>query len=228
MNYDDKLKSLLRERQLAERKKLPVNFILGPGKVGFWSKILAGRRQYEVLAAKERWGNLLLNSLNPPPQTDEEQRLSDQNRSLAQIDAEIAAIPPVSVDRHDYAPNSLPSVDGRVIVMRRIKKVPSPYSYEPKFQDKFEITTYPYVHDGLAAALGLVAANRQTSLSIDEDGRMFPMRSHFSFTEEQNHDQAIRADVGGRHFRLKLVLSKPLFSALVECLPDPEKRRTHQ
>ena len=229
MDYEDKLKSLLRELELAQRKKPDPRIFEGPDKGGLWRKIFSGRPRSEALAAKDRWANHILDALYPPPLTNEELRLDEQNRTLEEIKADIDAIPPVSVHQRVYAPNCLPTAEGKVIVMGEIKKEPHAFSGRPKIRDKYQIQVknHPSAFEGLARALRSEVANRQTKLSIEEDGRRFPVRSQSSFIEEQNHDTALRADLDGRHFCLKLVLSKPLFAALQECLPRPASCRPY-
>lgn len=224
MNNEEKLKFLLRERELAQRKAPDPRIFSGPDNGGFWRKLLTRRPLSEAQALMEQWSQHLLDSFHPAPQTSDEQRISDRNRTVADIDADIAAIPPVTVDRHDHAPVDLPSLRGKAIVMRGLRKEPSAYADNPRFRNQYQIICryHPATSQGLAAALGSVAANRQTELSIYKDGRRFPVRSRAAFSEEQNYDTAIRVDVNGRHYRQTLDLSAPMFAAVLECLPEPE------
>lgn len=223
MDYVAKLSSLLRERELAQRK-MPDAWLEGPDKGRFWNRILSRFTPLELQTTKERWAGHMRDVFYPGPQTENEQRISDQNRTIREIDADIAAIPPVTVARRDHAPTDLPAIAGRAIVMKGIGKEPSSLARNPALKNKqvIRFLYHPAIADGLADALGACRAHPETRLSIEEDGRRYPFRSHATFFEEQNHDSAIKDDVDGRHYRLKLMLSTPLYAELLKCLPAPD------
>ncbi|PCD77218.1 hypothetical protein [Pseudothioclava arenosa] len=229
MDYEKRLSSLLRERELAARKIPDLRLTDGPDKGRFWSTILSRFTKPEQQATKERWGGYLRDAFLPGPRTEDEQRISDKNRTIREIDADIAAIPPATVTLFDHTPTHLPTIEGRAVVIAGISKEPSPYAYDPRFKDKYVVTSkyHPAISDGLAEALGSRRAHRETALSIQEDARKFPCRSHASFSEEQNYDTALKAEVDGRHFRLSLILSKPMFEALIKYLPEPDRSRPY-
>ncbi|TGD60834.1 hypothetical protein EYC08_19990 [Tabrizicola sp. WMC-M-20] len=229
MDYVARLSSLLRERELAQRKMPDARWLEGPDKGRFWNRILSRFTPSEQRATKDRWAGHLLDVFSPGPQTEDEQRISDQNRTIREIDADIAAIPEVTVTRRDHTPTDLPPIAGRAIVMAGLAKELKPYARGSAFSKKHVIERryHPAIWDGLAETLGSCRADCKTRLSIHENGRRYPFRSHANFFEEQNHDSAVRVDVDGRHYCLDLALSKPLFAALLKCLPSPKGPRRH-
>lgn len=110
-----------------------------------------------------------------------------------------------------------------------IRKDPSPDASNPMFKNKHVIMPiyHPAIFDGLAGTLRSCRAHQETTFSIQEDGRRFPLRSHALFSEQQNYDSVYKVEADGRHYCLTLVLSKPLFAALLKCLPSPDSSKPH-
>jgi hypothetical protein len=226
MDYVAKLSSLLRERELAQRK-MPDARMEAHDKGRFWNRIVPRFIKSEQQATKELWAEIARDIRDlryPGPQNETEQRISDQKRTIREIDADIAAIPQVIVTQRDHAPTDLPAIAGRAIVVKGIGRESSPYASLPAFKNEevIRFRYHPAIADGLAEALGSCRAHPETKLSIERVGRRFPFRSHAHFFEEQNFDYAVRIDADGRHYCLKLVLSTPLYGKLLKCLPTPD------
>lgn len=216
----DELKNLLRERDLVRRNDPDPRLYQGPNKGGLWRKLLGPLAKSEQDRARERWGSLLLDAVHPPPETAQERKMMTRNRSLSEIEADIAAIAPVRVSAEVFGPDDLPRLDGQTLLVRGCHKDYVIGAEKQKTPACFQIhcKTRPNMEQ-VAPALGARASYRETALSIRADRRDLPMRSTGVFAEHRVHDSAVRVDVDGRYWQMGLVLSQPLFGALTKLIP---------
>lgn len=233
MTSEDKLKTLLREHSLAVRKIKArrvqwMLFKIRLGEMMFWRK--TDYRNSPLVNQKIReMAPEMLDSRWPPPRDALERELNKKNRRLAVIEAEIAAIPPVTVTKTAYAPDALPSFGGKTVVMCRLGKrrdILSGY-FKKIGKDvsechEWKVTSYSDFRDEdgtLVKAICATSAHLETTVSITLTGfPAFPMRSTARFEERQNIFQPGDCPCDGRHFNQALVLSDQLYKALIEHL----------
>jgi hypothetical protein len=238
MDYGEKLNLLLRERELAVRiARHPFREGSAEG-AGFWRRLLSGRRRREVHAAKERWEEAIIYlgyrsqerraDQYPPAQPSADRLLLARNRTIDEIEADIAAIPPVTVTRRDFLPTYLPAMRCTALVLAGVMKTDAgsgifrDLSAAQQPDEQITQTYHPAIRRGLADALGAVAAHPKTRLGISKDTGPFPDRSRERICEYQNYDSHVRSEVDGRHLILHLHLSKPMHAAVLACLNEPD------
>jgi hypothetical protein len=236
MDDEDRLNLLLRERELAVRVARHPFRLGSVERKGFWSRLFSGRQRREVHAAKAQWEEAIIYldyrsaqtrlDRYPPAQLCVDRSMIARNRTLDEIEADIAAIPPVTVARHDFLPTYLSTMRGKAIVMAGVVKtngesVRDPYATQ-RPHDHIKKSWHPTIGRGLAEALGATAAHSKTGFVISQDTGLFPARSKQGFCEWQNYDSHVRSEVDGRHFTLHLHLSKPMHAAVLACLNEPD------
>lgn len=229
MTNEQKLKILMRERVIAMRKIKARSiqwmlFKIRLREMMFW-RTPDFQSSPEVNQYVRKLAPEMLDQKFPPPRDGFEHELSKKNRSLRCIDADIALIPPVTVTKTEYAPDSLPTFGGKTMVRCKLGRRSYGFRYneetgiDARTVDQWVLETrYSLQPDEtLNQALCITSAHEATTVTVF--GPAFPKiptRSTVRLEERQNTFQPGDCPCDGRHFIQILALSEQLKRALID------------